>query len=148
MSTISGQKCLSAADANISDINLRSSDVVVASPALCEVNPVASLDLICLRLALFSRVGVIQASTASCALLCGKTSHLTGMKDKKTVNKLSMCWEIAEIVSFIIFVISSMHGLCLLPWGGGERSAIPDSSWIRLLILLLYGYKTEHPLLN
>lgn len=57
VTTISEHTRFIAAVANTSDINLHSSDVVSPSPALWKVNPVASLDLIRLRLSPCCRVG-------------------------------------------------------------------------------------------
>lgn len=57
VSTISEHKWVGAAVASISDINMQGSDVVFLSLALWKVNPVASLDLIRLRLSLCCGVG-------------------------------------------------------------------------------------------
>ena len=55
--TISEQIRSIAAVANISGISLHSSHVVLACPALWKVNPVASLDVIRLRLSVRCEVG-------------------------------------------------------------------------------------------
>lgn len=57
VTAIPEQKWLTTSNAYISGINLHGSDVVLPSPALWQVTPVASLDLFHLRLSLLSGVG-------------------------------------------------------------------------------------------
>lgn len=143
VTTISEHERFVAAVANISDIRFHGSDVFVG-PALWKVSPVALLDLICLRLSLSCGVGrCIYPRAPPCFFVPESRvfhqAHRTSGGIVKNVLRSSRDCVLCH------YLHAQIHPACSF---GGECRAIPDSSWIRPLILLLYRYKIEHPLLT